>query len=207
MISKTAKIWQFFALLLIINGCATQPESIAVTEKTPADWDVRREELNRLRSWEIMGKIGVRQPDQSDSAVINRWQQIDSHFIINLSSPILGMGSTQLTGAPGRLQITNADGETTESDDPEALLLEHLGWQLPLQLLPFWVKGIPSPSHRDPVTFTTRGDPATFTENGWLVESGKYSPVGSYRLPGKVKLSFRGVKITLVINQWELQNF
>lgn len=192
-------------LTAIISGCASNPEQNLALDKTPPpQWDTQRAQLYTLTSWRFSGKIGVKQPDQNDSAVINRWQQIENNFIIDLSSSILGMGATQLVGSPEILRISKSDGETIFSDTPELLLQQQLGWSLPLKQLPFWIKGAPSPSFTQPIVFTEQGDPAKFIESGWSIDASRFDTVGRFRLPGKVKLTNGTITIILIINEWRL---
>ncbi|MCP5206096.1 MAG: outer membrane lipoprotein LolB [Hahellaceae bacterium] len=190
-----------------MSGCATKPEyNLAVDKTPPPQWEVRRAQLYTLTSWRIIGKIGVKQPDQNDSAVINRWQQIEDNFIIDLSSSILGMGATQLVGNPEMLQISKSDGETIVSDTPESLLYQQLGWSLPLKQLPFWIKGVPSPKFTQSVMFTEQGDPAKFRESGWSIDASRFDTTGDFRLPGKIKLTNGDVTIIVIINEWHLDD-
>lgn len=209
-LSPTHRSDRFLRLVILtliatlFAGCAQHPEQPStLSYSPPADWEVRRAELYSLTSWQINGKIGIQQPDQSNSAIINRWQQIENNFIIELSSTILGMGATQLIGSPQLLQIKDSDGETVTSDSPETLLQQQLGWTLPLDYLPYWIKGTPSPGFTQPISFTSNGDPGNFSEKGWDIEASRHSNYTDYRLPGKIRLSKNGIKIILIINQWQ----
>ena len=59
--------------------------------------------------------------------------------------PPSGLGATVIQGDPDYLTIEAAGEEPVSSSNPQQLLIESVGWQLPLGAMPYWVKGIPSP--------------------------------------------------------------
>ena len=194
-----------FGLLLLLAGCAIQPDAPpSKTTHQPANWLETKIAVEQINAWTIEGKIGVKQPDRSDSAIINRWQQIEDQFIIELSSTIMGIGSTKIVGSPKALKITDNNDETTQSDNPQLLLYQHTGWILPLDLLPYWVKGIPAPAMTDSMEFDLSGDLASFKQAGWNISLSRFKQINQYRLPGKIKLQSKDVRIILVINEWQL---
>ncbi|MEP2604043.1 MAG: outer membrane lipoprotein LolB, partial [Marinobacter sp.] len=63
---------------LVLSGCSSltvEPLPEGLTEQPPADWRKTSARLDQLQHWELTGKLAVRQPSDSGTAVINYWKQ------------------------------------------------------------------------------------------------------------------------------------
>ncbi|PID42685.1 MAG: outer membrane lipoprotein LolB [Proteobacteria bacterium] len=205
--SASCSTFLFLAAVLttLLSACSTNPEiTTPSTLVQPEDWNDRMNRLHQLENWSVYGKIGVRSPDQSDSAVINEWKQAGDLFRIKLSSALFGIGATILEGSDEELFITRSDGEIIHSRDPEQLLRTQTGWQVPLTSIPCWIKGIPSPQEEYSITFDNQGNPHTIIQSGWRITPGRYKKTDEMYLPGKIVISNTTNKITLIIARWTL---
>ncbi|WP_250655029.1 lipoprotein insertase outer membrane protein LolB [Alkalimarinus coralli] len=195
-------------LLLLLQGCASTIETpLTLTE--PVNWRETVAAVSAIDSWEISGKIGVRVPERIDSAVINSWKQKEAQFTIDLSSTIFGLGATRIEGNPNYISMTESGEEPVISRHPRQLIQQHIGWPLPIEQLRYWVKGIPAPVQSpddkvEELKFDSQGQLSQLVQNGWQVNYSKYTPSRSVSLPGKVVLRQQQVKITVIINDWQL---
>lgn len=194
--------------ILLIQGCASTPE-IPLTETAPLHWQETIAQVSAIDHWEFSGKIGVKVPERIDSAVINRWKQDDTQFIIDLSSAIFGLGATRIEGTPSFMTITESGEKPIASYQPAKLVQQHIGWPLPISQLRHWVKGIPAPisSTVDQIKelkFNNNGELSQLHQNGWQVNYSKYTLFNHVNLPRKVVLRQQDAKITLIINKWQL---
>ena len=57
------------------------------------------------------------------------------------------MGKLVLTGDADGVAWNDSRGRTGQHADPEALVAEIWGWQLPVAALKYWIRGIPRPGH------------------------------------------------------------
>ncbi|UZE96958.1 lipoprotein insertase outer membrane protein LolB [Alkalimarinus alittae] len=203
--------WAFsFLLVLLIQGCASTPETpLTLTLTQPHNWQTTIAQISAIDHWAFSGKIGVRVPERIDSAVINRWQQDDNQFTIDLSSAIFGLGATRIEGNPDFITMTESGEEPITSYNPRGLIQQHIGWPLPIAQLRYWVKGIPAPerTQTDQVTalkFDDKGQLSQLNQNGWQINLSKYALFGQVNLPRKVVLRQHQAKITVIINEWQL---
>lgn len=123
---------------LVLSGCSSltvEPLPEGLTEQPPADWSKTSARLDQLQHWELTGKLAVRQPSDSGTAVINYWKQDRETYELALSSSFLGMGRTTLEGVPGFIELTLPNGERYQSGDPESLVNAATGWLLPIDSL------------------------------------------------------------------------
>ena len=93
-------------------------------------------------NFQLRGKLGVEQPSKSVSARFV-WRQRDSGFTIDLWGP-LGQGRVRLTGDAHSIAVVDGKGAILSEGDHDEVMRAHLGWTLPLEVLPDWVLGTPS---------------------------------------------------------------
>jgi len=190
-------------LTLLLNACSFMPGPSEPESAPTKPWELRIKQLNALQHWEISGKIGVKTAEESQSAVINRWQQSGAHFEIDLSSSLLGLGNVKLEGSEQYLIITEAGEQPVFSSDPENLLFQQTHWQLPIQSLPYWAKGIPAPESVSSYQLDEANRLTQMEQSGWTIQYPKYQFVNGFNLPGKIVMTQGLNKITLIIKSWQ----
>ena len=170
-----------FALVWLLNGCVSQPPA---TSNAP---DFRME-----------GKIGVVEAGQAYSAHF-AWAQRGKRFDIELRGP-LGQGRTRLSGDGGCLQIIDPRGEVLARGQPEALMREHLGWSLPLNLLLNWLHGRPAAS--PPASAQVSGVDGRLTgfdQFGWRVRFAGFQPHQGRLAPSRITAEKLRSRVRVVV--------
>lgn len=196
------------AFALTLAACASVPKEPlpeGLTEQPPADWAQRAETLSQLTQWELQGKLAIRQPDDSGSAVINQWRQMDEQYHLRLSSAFLGMGRTELQGMPGYLTLTMPDGETYRSTEPQALIEAATGWQFPVDSLVWWIRGLPAPEGDYDLLFDEDGNLASIRQQGWDIRFDRRQAFidGYPDLPARITALKGERRIRMVVTQWQ----
>ena len=158
----------------------------------------------------LTGKVGVREADQSFSANL-LWHQRGEGFEIDLWGP-LGQGRVKLVKKDGEISLESDKGVLARGE-PETVMRTHLGWSLPLEVLPAWVQGGP---FADIPATGLRQDEAgrvlAFEQLGWGVVLEGYQsvpidagPDASERdLPRRVTATREDARVRLVISEWRL---
>ena len=113
----------------------------------------------------------------------------------------LGQGSTIISGNPFGARLQNAEGDFI-SESPEQLVLDHTGWEIPINHLLYWIKGIPAPFGQPTITYNQHGTVDTMEQDGWALKYDRYGVALNQTLPQRIKISKNGLKVTLVIKQW-----
>lgn len=190
-----------------LNGCATLSPSDSQQSLHASqhyNWQTLQSQLNELSSWEFLGKIGVRSPQNNFTAAIHRWTQVDDLFNIDLASTFFGIGASNISGNAYAVMLSEAGEAPMYSDNPNALIEEQLGLPLPITYLSYWIKGLPLPSSPADITFNSEGLPKQIQQLGWTIDFSKHTLHSNIPLPGKIKLSRNRTSITLAIKQWTL---
>lgn len=196
-------------LLLTLSACASlrqEPLPAGLTEQPPADWSSRQHALASFADWQLNGKLAVRQPGQNASAIINQWLQQQGHYELSLSSSFLGMGRTELSGSPGFIEIRLPGGDEYRSSDPQALILAATGWELPIDSLAWWVRGIPDPGSDYRLLFDTSDSSlAEIRQQGWSIRYERWQAFIDDKPPLPARLTARKGEhlVRLVISRWQ----
>ncbi len=144
------------------------------------------------------GKVGVAEAGRAYSAQF-AWTQQGAKFTVDLWGP-LGQGGTRLRGDRRGLLITNAKGQVLAEGEPQALMQEHLGWSLPLNLLLDWLHGRPAAS--PPASARTSGPDGRLTgfhQQGWRVRFEGFQPYQGGLAPSRITAEKPGARVRVLV--------
>lgn len=195
-------IWARFltlALTLALGACAGQ----AKREPVAASWEQHSAQLQQLLSWTASGKLALRTADKAESATL-LWRQQADDINLSLSGPI-GMNAVTVQSDGQRMQVQRAD-QTREFDisTPDAILL-NTGWDLPLQALPYWLKGLPAPElpiesmQMDPDRELLR----VLHQNGWQINYQNYDEFQGLTLPTRMNIEKDDTSVKIILRDWQ----
>ncbi|MCK0165615.1 lipoprotein insertase outer membrane protein LolB [Marinobacter sp. S6332] len=200
--------WAAVLLIMGLSACTTiqlEPLPEGMTDQPPADWQDRAAKLGQFDHWQLSGKLAVRQPSDSGTAIINHWTQEGEAYDLALSSSFLGMGSTKLKGVPGFIELTLSNGEVYRSGDPDALMEAATGWQLPLESLTWWIRGLPAPAGDFRLLFDDRGELAMIRQDGWEIRYDRWHELqgNTPALPARITALKEKKRVRVVVSNWQ----
>ena len=194
--------------VLFLSACATTPPPIKLLSEPPSpaqerSWQQHFQRVNQTSSWTLEGRIAVKTDDDGWNGELN-WSQRFNDYGIQFSAPF-GQGAFQLDGNATGVEIRFSDGKTFQAADAETLLVEQLGWHLPLSGFRYWVTGIPKPELTSVLKYRPDGRLAALQQGQWLVTYPEYMDIGEVMMPRKVFLENHELSVRLVIDRWELK--
>ncbi len=186
------------ALALLAGGCATLP--------APApgdDWPARRAVLQALGDWALDGRIAVAAGDDGFSGGFD-WHQQGSRADIALTGPM--GGAAMDIRAEGDRAVVSVAGDIYEGEDAAALFARYFGpdRQLPIVQMRYWLVGAPAPELPHEETLGPDQRLATLSQSGWQVRYDRYQPVGQLALPARMELTTPGLRLRVVVSDWQL---
>lgn len=185
-------------LALALAGCQTVP-----TPSAPAvAWSVRRPVLQNLDRFGLNGRVAVAVGKQGFNAGL-RWSQSGAVARLALTGP-LGAGGVEVTADGGNLSVVTSSGKHLGDDTARAELRDKLGFEPPLASLRYWVLGVPDPGAPASVRLDSQQRLASLTQGGWQIDYGAYMPVGAEWLPRLMTLTREGVRVRMVVDEWQL---
>lgn len=189
-----------FLLILMVTACVplfqqrpeTSPESL---------WQQRHQSLIKLDQWQLQGRTVIRQGKEALNAGL-RWQENQGTYQIKIEGPF-SQGGMTLDGDAQQAVLTMADGEKILAADPEALIKEILGVELPISALHDWVRGIPDSSiNIDQLELDDKGQVTHLVQQDWDIKFLKYIPFETYSVPAKIFIDKQDMSLRLVITRW-----
>ncbi|WP_096087527.1 lipoprotein insertase outer membrane protein LolB [Agaribacterium haliotis] len=181
----------FIGTLSLLVACSSQYQKLSGEAGHARD----------LERWQLSGKIALRTADEGHSAVL-LWRQNKSDFYISLSGPF-GAGRIEIESDNSGAVLRNADGEHYAAS-AEQLFLQLVGMEMPVDMLRWWVRGLPSPNF--PISnsqYSDSGRLIGFEQQGWQLELSRFQQQGSLTLPGKIKALQAPYQVKLIIQNWQ----
>ena len=164
-----------------LSNCAIAPPA-----SENSDWSRQRDQLQKLNSWELRGRVNVRYDNESHTPRII-WLQQNVDYNIRLWGTF-NAGATEIVGRPGFVTMDN-DGQMLSANSPEELILEQLGYELPVSQLNYWIKGLPAPDSEAQLAFNELNQLTTIQQADWTINLSDMRQYGALSLPRRVELT------------------
>lgn len=198
----------------LLGACATsarRPPS--VTEDAAVDAagrqanEDRRAWLYQRPAWSFEGRVAVSSGGKGGSGRLE-WKQDGRDYEVLLSAPVTRQ-SWRLTGNThyegGRLE--GMEGGPREGEFADELLREATGWDIPVNLLPDWARGLAADDSERPekVRFDTDGRVAVIEQMGWKIEYLDWYPADEGRpaLPRRIEVRQGSARVRLALDRWD----
>lgn len=160
-------------------------------------------QLLDLDKWQTSGVIGIIYNNKADSANYTYSQDKDS-FIMNLYGP-LGIGKIEISGDKNKVILKDSEGKIFEARDVKTLMLDELGWYIPLEGLKYWIKAIAVPQLQANLKLNTNNLTKELSQQGWKISYQSYEFVDQrYPLPTKFRMSRDNILLKVVIKSWQI---
>ena len=157
-----------------------------------------------IRNFSLEGRFALRvtlpgQPAQNSGGRLTWVHQNRSDRVL-LSSP-LGYGLAEIDATPEISRLRTADGMTRESSDPDTLIADVTGQQLPIGRMPAWLLGRSGGKAR--IDSDHLGRPLRLIEDGWQVDY-SFEDDSPNALPSRLTLTRQGeIELRLRIEEWK----
>jgi outer membrane lipoprotein LolB len=176
---------------LLFAACATLKPPPIVVDPT------------RVSAFDLTGRVNVRVESKAYPGRIH-WQHAPSTDEVWLYSPVGTTVARMRQDASGALLVTS-DGKEYRAADLKVLAREVLGWDLPLEDLQYWVRGLESPALGSGTREDDEGGKLKLLKQGaWQVTYLDWAPAGAFGLPSKLDLSGAGLRMRLVVDEWKI---
>lgn len=191
----------------LLAGCAgiapRTPLPPAERAAALAHQQAREAMLAAHPDWDLGGRVALSNGSRGGSGRIE-WQQRGARFGVSLSAPVTRQ-SWRLSGGGGQALLEGLDGGARRGDDPEALLREATGWEIPVAALASWVRGVPAPANGAArLQFDGEGRLSRLQQDGWTLDYAGWElhPGFGVELPMRVTAERESARVRLVVDAW-----
>ena len=193
---------------LLAAGCAGMapraPLPPAERAAALAHQQAREAALAAQADWNLGGRVALSNGTRGGSGRIE-WRQHDARFEVSLSAPVTRQG-WRLSGTPESALLEGLDGGPRRGSDPQSLLREATGWEIPVAALAWWVRGAQAPAGgASQLQFGGDGRLARMEQGGWTLDYADWrvqSGLG-IELPMRVTAERDSARIRLVVDAWQ----
>lgn len=198
------------AILLLLSACATQSPRTAlpaISGDPEAHQQQRAAALAAVPGWSLEGRVALSNGREGGSGRID-WRQDGTRYEVELSAPVTRQ-SWRLAGAPGTtVTLEGLDGGPRQGQDAQALLLEATRWDIPVDALAGWVRGVAAdPAHHGAATlaFGADGRLASLEQDGWRIAYADWRPATGIKaeLPHRLDATRGRSRVRLVVDAWQ----
>ena len=168
-------------LLLITSACTVHQtpleeidgQSSAVIQQR---WQEHEARMSALQDWRIRGKIAVRAGSKGGHATL-RWDRSPETQHIELAGP-LGGGRVVIDADSQGAHLQDTRGGNLRGDSVSELVELRLGWPLPFEQLPQWIRGLPAGEDAK-LEWDDEGRIVRMNDSGWQLSYPAYQSVSS----------------------------
>ena len=185
--------------VLFLTACA----SPGTRQSAPTDWEQHSARVQALTQWSASGKLALRTPDRSESANV-MWQQLGAHTRLQLSGPV-GFNATTILSDGQHMEMRQGDSvRRWDISSPDAIA-QNTGWDLPLQALPHWLRGLPAPDtdielmELDPDQVLLQ----RLKQDDWEILFETYEQFEGITLPTRLRIQRGETKARMIIRDWQ----
>lgn len=187
-------------LALLVTGCAISPTRVALTTELQQKFAERDRSLAALTHWSFTGRIAVQADNDGWSGTL-QWLQNDQNYLIDIHGPV-GTGTVRLERSAQGNVLRLSDEQSFAGPDVRALLIEHIGWDIPVDALQRWIIGRPDPGLDKQFELDDAGRLQHLHQSGWDVEYKRYARNGTFDLPEKIFARNERAQLRLFVDEW-----
>jgi len=187
----------------VLSACGTvQPLDTGQAAREPL-YEQRLARLAPLDAWTLEGRLAVSDDQDGGSGFLN-WQQIRGESQLNFHGA-LGRGAWRLQTDAAGAQLEFADGRIFRADSIDALVRGQIGWNVPVDKLSWWVRGLAAPGKPGQRVLDEEGRLSLLNQHGWTIEYGRYAAVDGEAMPSKMTARQADRTVKLAVRKWDLQ--
>ncbi len=193
--------WPFLAALLL-GACSTVPPVEVDDTERARRYQERHDQLSGFPDWSLAGRLAVSDGKDGGSGRF-RWNQMESGSAMDFHGA-MGRGAWRMTSDTAGARLELADGTVHDAVSIDILVRSHLGWDIPVDSLAWWVRGLAAPGGYQERRLGEDGDIQELMQDGWTVTFDRYRSFGGARLPVRLTARQADWKVKLAIRDWSL---
>lgn len=191
--------WRMLFVCLGLVGCASHQ---VITPVSTGDHVESRQVTHPVAVFEMQGLLGARTPKKAWSANVIWVQHGPGRYHLRLFGP-MGGGTVLIKREQGMVFYQDAHHHL-QGKQAQVLLKQQTGVDLPVELLYYWVRGLPAPGGHASAIYDAQKRLMRLNQAGYVVDYTQYQQVKQYMLPVKMKLQGKGLTAKVVVRAWRV---
>jgi outer membrane lipoprotein LolB len=189
------------ALSLLAGACSMAPVTDGALAERENLFEMRRAWLVLRENWSLDGRLAVNDGEDGGSGRLH-WRTVGETSVLDFHGA-LGRGAWRLESEPGRSRLVLADGDSYRARSVGELVRSQLGWEIPVESLSWWVRGLAAPGAVENRQLDESGRLKELNQAGWRIEYGRYLQAGEVAMPSRMTATRDQRKVKLAVRQWD----
>ena len=188
--------------MVLLSACSSM-QPVAVDEQVRVNlYEMRSDQLAGYSDWSMVGRLAVSNSEDGGSGHFS-WKRNSGESQMDFHGA-LGRGAWRLQAGTQGAELELADGTLHRADSIDQLVRIQVGWEIPVDELSWWVRGLVAPGGYQERVIDREGNLSELLQNGWTIEFGGYRTFEGMSLPVKLVARQADWKVKLAIRDWEL---
>ena len=195
--------WTLLVLAGALAGaCSPAAKRMAEDPAAVRAYEARFHRLAPMEKWEIKGRLAITDGTEGGSGALV-WVQDGEQTRMEFRGT-LGQGNWRLEsdGRSARLELGN--GQRFEAASVAELVAAQAGWNVPVDALSWWVRGLAAQSAWEERRLDSAGRLMRLRQAGWEVDFGSYREQHAASLPSRLTARRGEQAVKLVVREWLL---
>lgn len=188
---------------VLLAACTTVPRAARTQDERQALYDGRRADLVAREAWSLEGRLAVREADDGGSGTF-RWRMRDENSEMDFHGA-LGRGAWRLVAGDDGATLEFADGASYRAGSVGELVSRQLGWNIPVESLSWWVRGLAAPGAYRQRLLDERGHIERLEQKDWTIEYGRYREIEGLDMPSSLTARQEDRVVKLAVRSWQLE--
>ena len=165
-------------------------------------FEARSDQLAGLSDWNMEGRLAVSNGKDGGSGHFS-WTRNSGDSQMDFHGA-LGRGAWRLVAGAGGAELKLADGTIHHADSIDQLVRLQVGWEIPVDKLSWWVRGLAAPGEYQERSIDEAGNLSELLQDGWTIEYSRYRTFEGISLPVKLVARQADWKVKLAVRNWQL---
>lgn len=189
-------------MALVLAGCSATTVRDDAAGQRESLYQSRLANIGAMDAWALEGRLAVSDQDDGGSGSF-RWASLGTQTRMSFYGA-LGRGAWQLQASQSGAELQVADGGVYRAATVGKLVERQLGWNMPVDALAWWVRGLAAPGEIAVRKLDEQGRISRLQQQDWKVEFGRYLDVDGVAMPGRITARQQGRTVKLAVRNWTL---
>jgi outer membrane lipoprotein LolB len=189
-------------LIFVLPACSTMPPQDVDQARRLELHDIKSERVKKQTSWSLSGKLAISDGKDGGSGKLN-WHSGPNSIRMDFHGA-MGRGAWRLEADAEGARLELADGKLHQARTVNLLVSSQLGWEVPVDSLAWWVRGLADPGDKAERIIDAQGNLSQLIQDGWTVEYGSYRSFEGLDLPLRLTARQQDWKVKLVVREWDM---
>lgn len=193
------KLLTGLCLATMVSACSTTPVTTTAQQTL---YESRARAVESRENWELEGRLAVN--DGKDGGSGNfKWTRQPGSTHMDFHGA-LGRGAWRLDADDQGAMLEMANGEVARAATINDLAQQELGWQIPVDALEWWVRGLEAPGKAQRTEIDEQGLLIRLSQFGWDIEYARYNDSDVVVMPYKMTARRQNQTVKLLVRRWFL---